>query len=249
VTDKLEARLRAALSARAGQITPESLRPDQPPAEPSRPSRPVRSTSAAARRRFAPLAVAAAALVAVVLGSVIRGLPGWLGEPDSGGQRSPSPGTVAQLDGVAFTPPAGWIYREIVEGIGCVQPAGSPQPAGECTPFGVELRVGAFVGWPQNSLDRDDGWSLTPRQCSGAGYADPQGNVTDNRLTDRQSRRVALHAAVYRVWLVRCDGNYSFAVRVWWVADVALTVHTRALDPRYDAAVDELVASIHVLGR
>ncbi|MEJ3743247.1 hypothetical protein WEI85_08170 [Actinomycetes bacterium KLBMP 9797] len=233
MSQDLEARLRAALAARADQVTPDSLRPAEPP------RRQVRR----ARRWAAPLAVAAAALLVVMLAGLPRLLPDRDTDPNPGAGQD----RTAVLDGAVLRIPAGWIYRPVAEGIGCVQPAGTPQPGGDCTPGGVEIRVGTFVGWPGNSIDSDDGWSLS-HTCATATALAPRLAVTSNRLVERASPPVGGREAAYREWRVTCESGTSFSVRLWWLPDVAVTIYTMALDSRHGSTVDQLVASLDVTG-
>jgi len=232
MSEDVERRLRAALSARADQVTADSLRvADLIPAPVRR-----RQTIWALLLRPVPLG----ALAAVLLVTVLVGLTLRPGPPDP-------PQNVATLDGVSFALPDGWAFRPMVEGIGCLQPVDAEPTGDSCTPNGVEIRVGTFVGWPQNSLDRDDGWSVNPEECSASGAPDPLAQVTANRLTAQQSPTVGGHAAAYRVWSVSC-GTWRFTVRLWWVPDASVTVYTRGLDSRHDGVVEELVNGIRLPG-
>src|SRR5204863_8426885 len=136
------------------------------------------------------------------------------------------PAPTASLDGVAFTVPDGGVYRPVVEGIGCVAPAAPPP--GEGVPHGVELRVGVRAAWPADGLDRADGWSATPGDCAGPSAA---------RIVERGTRDIGGHIAVYRVWDVRCPGEPARRVRVWWVAEAALTVYSAGLDAGHNPVV------------
>ena len=226
MTDSIEERLIAALAARAELVTADSLRPEHP--RPRR-ARPFEGFA----QRLAPLGVAAGVIVAALLAAV--GFKAW---PGSHTETGDAPGTVATLEGVTLTVPAGWAYRLVAEGVGCVQPEETAPAGGECTPQGVEVRVGAFVGWPANGLDRDDGWSLTADACDGAG----------GRLTGRQTTGVGGQDADYRVWQVRCGTDPEFTVRLWWVPDAELTLYTRGLDESYDSTVDRVVACVVMSG-
>jgi hypothetical protein len=243
IREELENRVRAALTARAEQVSPDSLRAGHPLGNP--PTGYVRSRPPVIRR-LAPLAVAVAVLVPIMVIGLLRLVPGWQSVP-GGANTGATSGRSASvtLDGVTITVPFGWTYRLLAEGTGCVQPAGTSQVDNACPPWGVEIRVGTFVGWPGNSLDRDDGWALS-QDCTQSGYADRRGMVTANRLIDRQSRRVAGRTAAYRVWQVRCDIDWNFTVRLWWLPDGAVTVYTMGLDRSYDATVDQLVTSMTV---
>jgi hypothetical protein len=230
MNDDIETRLQAALSARAEQVTADSLRPGEPPVERVR-----------ARGRLvrwgAPLAAAVAALVIIML----------VGFPRTGADVAPPEPAARTLDGVVFRVPAGWVYRPVVEGVGCVQPAGTPQRAGECVPVGIEIRVGDFVGWPRTTLNDDDGWSVG-QTCATTEALAPQLAVVSNRLVERDARSVGGRTADYRVWRVRCDADVSFTVRLWWLPELAVAVYTLALESHQDSTVDQFVAGLDVSG-
>ncbi|MEV6964188.1 hypothetical protein AB0M47_03655 [Hamadaea sp. NPDC051192] len=231
MSEDVERRLRAALSARADLVTADSLRAVDP----------VVRTAPERRRRFWPVflrPVPLGAFAAVVVCTVLLGL---MLRPVRDGESV----DVATLEGISFTVPDGWQFRPLVEGIGCVQPADAAPSGDTCTPTGVEVRVGEFVGWPQNSLDRDDGWGVDAEDCSAAGVPDPLATVTANRLTARQNQTVDGHPAAYRAWAVSC-GSSTVTVRLWWVPDAAVTVYSRGLADRYDATVDQLVGSLRL---
>lgn len=242
----VEQRLRAALAARADQVTAESVGPQ----------RPVEArVTALPRRRFGRAAalLAAAASVAVVIGAgaVVRNVA-ERPVPDHSGSAassavSPSGSPPVSFEGTSFTVPDGWVYRVVAEGTACVQPAGSPRPDGECTPHGVEVRVGGGNQWPKDAIDRDSGWHNGSAECKGVAHPDERfSEVTSNRLTVREDRPVGERVAAYREWKVRCDSDIAFVVRLWWQPDIPLVVVTRALAPKYDVTVDRFVATIRV---
>lgn len=248
--DDVEQQLRAALAARAAQVTADSLRVTEPmSAQHSRTAGVPGITNRRRRlwtlalRLSAPVGSVAAVLTAVLLALWLPAAPD--GTPGDASTTAPR-ASVSALDGVVITPPADWVYLPMVEGIGCVQPAGTGLTGDTCTPTGIEIRVGTFVGWPQNSLDRADGWSLNPEDCTGSGTPDPGARVTANQLTNQQTRTVDGHTASYRTWKVSCGTASTFTVRLWWVPDASLALYTKGMDSRYDAAVDQLVGNLRL---
>jgi hypothetical protein len=231
----IEARLQAALSARAEQVTADSLRPGEPPAP--RAGAAVRARVRGRLPRWGtPLAAAAAALLVIAVGGFLSTRTG------------PAPQAAAiTVDGVAFRPPAGWVYRSVSEGVGCVQPDGTPQRDGECVPVGVEIRVGEFVGWPRNALDSDDGWSFS-RACSTSTSPAPRLLVVSNKLVESDTRPVGGRTGDYRVWRVRCEAGVNFTVRLWWLPDLSVAVYSVALDSSHDSTVDRFVSALDVTG-
>ena len=186
----------------------------------------------AARRLAAPIAVALL-LVGVLGGVFLRFAP------------APPP-EHASLEGVAFEVPGHWTYRPLAEGIGCLSPPEVSVVDGACGPEAVQIQVGAFVGWPADALDLDDGWSGVAKDCRAAGLTASDAEPPAQRLVTRERRLVGERAGDYRVWQVRCDGAPEFSPRLWWRADVSLTVFTIRMDPRYDSAVDAFVGGLRI---
>jgi hypothetical protein len=230
----IDERLRAALSARADLVTADSLRPQ-----------PLSNSVASVRPRWRrPVIVLATGLLALVtFGAVVVDVR-W--QPDGGPTVQPAS---TSLDGVTFAVPKGWTYGQVAEGIGCFRPATMAAVDGACTPAGSQIQVGTFVGWPRNALDRDEGWSGTLGDCQAAGYPYATGDPAVQRLVTRSVQKVGDGLGDYRVWQVRCGSDAEFSVRLWWRADVSLTIYTVRLDPRYDKVMDDLVASVRTRGR
>lgn len=161
-------------------------------------------------------------------------------------------GRTADIDGeVTVTVPDGWTVsgpsgprdnRRI-----CVRPPTNRTVEG-CSPGGVTISLHKKA-WPNTeAIDADDGWhddAIAP-YCFAAGSVGPMSRPRAQTIVTSESRPVAGHTAAFREWEVGCGGGATFTTRVWWIADLPLTVNTDGLDARYDAAVEALVASLRV---
>ncbi|MGA4540964.1 hypothetical protein ACPA54_13325 [Uniformispora flossi] len=151
--------------------------------------------------------------------------------------------TVRVPDGWTVTGPSGPRDNRRI----CVRPPTNRTVDG-CSPGGVTISLHKKA-WPNaEAIDADDGWhddAIAP-YCYAAGSVGPMSHPRSQKIVTSESRPVAGRTAAFRAWEVGCGGGTTFTTRVWWIADLPLTVNTDGLDARYDAAVEALVASLRV---
>ncbi|WP_282206284.1 hypothetical protein [Kitasatospora fiedleri] len=264
----VEQLLRAALAARAAQVTPRGLRPAEPPRRRPRHLRPVLTVAL-------PLALAAA-------------LTGWLSlrtdrpvdrpapAPAAGVSASPEPspapsapaepsaGTVDQgaapptgrhrvFHGVGFTLPAGWTVpdQDPADGLCLLSPGSPTQQPGDCLPYGVRL-VSAGGGrdgtaWPtEYGLDAEDGWKGLGR-CPVWGHpGELTGAAGPQRAADRKVVTLGGRVARQVTWHVDCGNGSAFDATVWGFHAEQVYLVAAGLADDYRDALTELAQSLDI---
>ncbi|GCD94424.1 hypothetical protein [Embleya hyalina] len=128
-----------------------------------------------------------------------------------------------------------------------------PAYTGDCLGHGAWVSVrpvpDASGGWPaEATVDKDDGGPTRP-SCMRDGVPvtpSPHGGPT-MRLTAKSTVTVAGHPAKYRSWTVTCAEVGSYDIRLWWLVDQGVYIHTVGLPAGSDIA-DRVVASLDLSG-
>jgi hypothetical protein len=244
----IDARLRAALRARADQVTPATLRPAHPPALAGRPAGRPRG------RWVVPSLVAAAAVVLAVSAGVavpkLTAAPTHPATPGPTGTPAPAPAVVlpptptVTYQGIGLALPAGWRLRPSP---GIDQPAGSdlasacvlrPGAPADSVLADCDLQVYPLATWPHGALiDPDVPTGL--RAVAATRYA-----CRTDRPGVRDTVTVAGRTGQHRTIRLGC-AHRGQTMEQWVFADRPAVVFVRAhsgVHPADDALVRQIVA-------
>ncbi|MET7303854.1 hypothetical protein [Embleya sp. NPDC005575] len=123
---------------------------------------------------------------------------------------------------------------------------------GDCLGHGAWINVKNVPDpsglWPSESFADSDSGALTQPLClrDGAVVAPPPEGVT-SVLDTKSTVTVAGHPAKYRSWTVTCAGIGSYQVRLWWLVDQGVYIHTTGV-PVGDNLADRIVATLDLSG-
>ncbi|WP_439676037.1 hypothetical protein [Embleya sp. MST-111070] len=176
--------------------------------------------------------------------------------PPSSKPASTAPGSSTKpksddVSAVKFRTPPSWrIVREDARHE-CV--LADPAYTGDCLGHGAWVNVKPVPdvsgSWPyEGAVDKDDG-GLTQPLCmrNGIPAAPPAYGELTMRLTTKSTVTVAGHPAKYRSWTVTCANSGSYDIRLWWLVDQGVYIHTTGLPADSDIA-DRVVASLDLSG-
>ncbi|MFI1384890.1 hypothetical protein [Embleya sp. NPDC020886] len=124
--------------------------------------------------------------------------------------------------------------------------------AGDCLGHGAWINVQPVPDpsglWPSDPFVDTDAGALTQPLCLRDGMVvtpPPTGAVSV--LDTKSTVTVAGYPAKYRSWTVTCAGIGSYQVRLWWLVEQGVYVHTTGL-PAGDDIADRIVASLDLSG-
>ncbi|MGC0415174.1 hypothetical protein [Embleya sp. AB8] len=125
--------------------------------------------------------------------------------------------------------------------------------AGDCLGHGAWVNVKPVPdpdgNWPtETTVDKDEG-GLTQPLCmrDGKSVPIPTAGAITMKLTTKSTVTVAGQPAKYRSWTVTCADVGSYQIRLWWLVDQGVYVHTTGL-PAGDDLADRVVASLDLSG-
>ncbi|OPC81889.1 hypothetical protein B4N89_13940 [Embleya scabrispora] len=128
-----------------------------------------------------------------------------------------------------------------------------PAYTGDCLGHGAWVSVKPVPdvsgSWPsEGAVDKDDGGPTRPSCLRNGVLVTPPANKEPTmRLTTKSTVTVAGHPAKYRSWTVTCADAGSYDIRLWWLVDQGVYIHTIGLPAGSDIA-DRVVASLDLSG-
>ncbi|MGW9208450.1 hypothetical protein ACWGR4_15865 [Embleya sp. NPDC055664] len=128
-----------------------------------------------------------------------------------------------------------------------------PAYTGDCLGHGAWVNVEPVPdtsgSWPSTgTVDKDDGGPPRP-SCmrDGVPVTPPAHRESTVRLTAKSTVTVAGYPAKYRSWTVTCADVGPYDIRLWWLVDQGVYIHTIGLPAGSDIA-DRVVASLDLSG-
>lgn len=219
---------------------------------------------AGASRRHAPVRGAAVLAVAALLlagcGSAdSAGSPPPVPEPDTtysgvlSAAQAPAPEGFVPLniEGVRINAPEGW---EVDQGGGqlCMRPPGQS----ECGYGAIEVRPRAAERdpdtWPKkgDAFHKDDGWAADTSKCrslttAAAGDVGVRGAEL-NLIGDGLTTHADGLKSHYSTWMVTCENDDTFEVRLWFLPQSDVVVYAWSVDQQYEGVYLAVAESMDV---
>ncbi|GAA3032513.1 hypothetical protein GCM10020229_49970 [Kitasatospora albolonga] len=271
--------LRAALAARAEQVTAQNLRPAAPPTRRTRKVRPFHVVTTIAMFGLAAgLAigvlstgghpVAQDVAPAVTASASPSPSPTPTASPSAeltpSGSASasateteePPATTTVEFHKVKVEVPAGWTVDARDPTSLCLRVPGAAVAAkGECLPQGVMITAydkGVEQLWPSEAdLDSDSGWSHQPA-CYLPGDPGSTGVGDDYRRIGQPQRSLVTLNGKYvnKVrWQVACDATRQYTAQMWGFHKEQVFVNANGLPEKYQADLESIMAGLDVSGR
>ncbi|MGW4645045.1 hypothetical protein [Kitasatospora sp. NPDC004289] len=271
--------LRAALAARAEQVTAQNLRPAAPPTRRTRKVRPFHVVTTIAMFGLAAglaigvlntgghpvaedVAPAVTASVSPSPSPTPTASPSAELTPSGSASASateteePPATTTVEFHKVKVEVPAGWTVDVRDPMRLCLRVPGAGVAAkGECLPQGVMITAydkGVEQLWPSEAdLDSDSGWSHQPT-CYLPGDPGPTGVGDDYRRIGQPQRSLVTLNGKYvnKVrWQVACDATRQYTAQMWGFHKEQVFVNANGLPAKYQADLEAIVAGLDLTGR
>ncbi|MFD1502825.1 serine/threonine protein kinase [Streptosporangium lutulentum] len=183
-------------------------------------------------------------------------------------------GKVVSLKGIKMTLPNGWRLLRIGSDYACVESPNSQGASGPwelaCRPdsMAIDLRSGAD-DWPGQSIDSEFGFMVgqdMPCLTGGSVTRDPGSSYDDisgsgeyglyfgidpyNSILTRSSlaRMADSRKAAYREWLVRCDANAEYTMKIWHLPQSKISFYVLSARPEDAGGYRQIIASTNLAG-
>ncbi len=154
--------------------------------------------------------------------------------------------------GVKIGVPEGWEVDR--EGGLCMRPPGQD----ECGYGAIEVWPSAAENNPQDwpkkdtAYNKPDGWATVPNECRSlntTGEADV--GIKDARQEEvGDADGLVEHAdglkSHHRKWIVTCENDDTFEVRLWYLPDSDVAVYAGAVDAQYSSTYDAVAESMNI---
>lgn len=160
--------------------------------------------------------------------------------------------TTVNVAGVKIGAPEGWEVDK--EGGLCMRPPGQDQCGFGAIQVWPKAAENNPEDWPKkgNAYNKPNGWATFPNECRSLNTTGDEGvGVTDARQEDvGDEQGLVEHAdglkSHHRKWIVTCENNDTFEVRLWYLPKSDVAVYAGAVDPQYSTTYDAVAESMDV---